>query len=150
MMMDEVEHHTFLKREAIPDASIETVALTERCRKEPWCQAGRSTICISPFGDVMPCNSFPRICGNVRKMSLPQVWRTSGFLRRLRQIRRCDASPRCATCNDIVYCTVCIGASWNETRGQIAPCSWSCEQTRVRAAFNRKPNDRKRRNDKDV
>ena len=150
MMMNAAEYRTFLEREAIPDTCVEMTALTENYRKEPWCQAGLSTLCISPFGDVMPCNSFPRICGDVRKMPLSQIWRTSTFLQHLRQIRRCDVSPRCATCNDIAYCTVCLGASWNETRGQIAPCSWSCEQTHVRAAFNRKPNNRKRKNDKNA
>ena len=145
MMMNAAEYRTFLEREAIPDTCVEKTVLAEKHRNEPCCQAGRSTLCISPWGDVMPCNSFAHICGNVRKMSLSQIWRSSGFLRRLRKIRRRDVSPRCATCNDIAYCTVCLGASWNETQGRIAPCSWSCEQTHVRAAFNRKSINRKQR-----
>lgn len=138
MMMDADEYHTFLDRIAKPDPSNDSPTSIEKYRTEPLCQAGQSTLCVSPFGEVMPCNSFTVSCGNVRRSSLSQIWRTSDFLRRIRKIRRCDVSPRCATCNDIAYCTVCLGASWNETRGQIAPCSWSCEQTRVRAAFNRK------------
>lgn len=138
MMMDADEYHTFLDRVAKPDPSNDSPTSIEKYRTEPLCQAGQSTLCVSPFGEVMPCNSFTVSCGNVRRSSLSQIWRTSDFLRRIRKIRRCDVSPRCATCNDITYCTVCLGASWNETHGQITPCSWSCEQTRVRAAFNRK------------
>ena len=138
MMMDADEYLAFLYRVTNPDTSNDSPILIEKYRTESLCQAGQSTLCVSPFGDVMPCNSFPVCCGNVRLSSLSQTWRTSEFLKRIRKIRRCDVSPRCATCNDITYCTVCLGASWNETHGQITPCSWSCEQTRVRAAFNRK------------
>ncbi len=138
MMMDSAEYMEFLKRETVPNTTLESPELIEKYREEPICQAGQSTLCVSPSGDVMPCNSFSVCCGNVRQSSLSQIWRTSEFLKRIRKTRRCDVSPRCATCSDIAYCTVCLGASWNETHGQIAPCSWSCEQTRVRAAFNRK------------
>lgn len=137
MMMDSAEYMKFLKRETTPNTNVESPALNEKYRKEPFCQAGQSTLCVSPFGDVMPCNSFLVMCGNVRKSSLSQIWRMAELFQHLRKLHRCDASPRCATCADIAYCTVCPGASWNETKGQIVPCSWSCEQTRVRADFNR-------------
>lgn len=145
MMMDATEYKEFLERETEPHPSIETASSIEKCRKEPICHAGQSTLCVSPFGDVMPCNSFPAVCGNVRKSSLSQIWRTSTLLHRLRKLRRYDASPRCSACADIAYCTVCPGASWNETQGRIAPCSWSCEQTRVRATFNRETQTDKQR-----
>lgn len=137
MMMDQEEYRRFLNLEAKPDTSIESAVSLEKLREEPFCQAGQSTLCVSPSGDVMPCNSFPVVCGNVRQKTLSQIWRRSKFLIRLRKLRRRDASPRCAVCPDIAYCTVCPGASWKETNGDISPCSWSCEQTGVRASFNR-------------
>ena len=140
MMMDADEYMKFLEREATPRGAAVTEADIEKSRQEPLCQAGQSTCCISPFGEVMPCNSFSEVCGNVREATLSKIWRTSEFFRRLRKVRRCNVSLRCATCPDVVYCTICPGAAWNETQGQIAPCSWSCEQTHVRAAFNLKTN----------
>lgn len=145
MMMDAMEYKEFLEHETEPYQDVETNISVEKLRKEPICHAGQSTLCVSPFGDIMPCNSFPAVCGNVRKASLSKIWRTSALLRRLRELCRCDASPRCAICEDIAYCTVCPGASWNETQGKIAPCSWSCEQTHVRAVFNRKTQTDKQR-----
>lgn len=144
MMMSASEYEIFLKRETKPDTSVEKTSSIEKFRNEPLCQAGQSTLCISPFGDVMPCNSFPAVCGNVRQGSLAKIWRTSDVLKRLRNLRRCDVSMRCASCADIAYCTICPGASWSETHGRIVPCSWSCEQTRVRADFNRKKKRRKK------
>ena len=137
MMMDAAEYKEFLEHETEPYPGAETKISIEKHRKGPICHAGQSTLCVSPFGDIMPCNSFPAVCGNVRKASLSKIWRTSALLRRLRELCRCDASPLCATCEDIAYCTICPGASWNETQGDIAPCSWSCAQTHVRAVFNR-------------
>ena len=148
MMMNSSEYMEFLKRETAPNTSLESPELIEKHMEEPICQAGQSTLCVSPFGDVMPCNSFPAVCGNIRKTPLPEIWRTSEIFGQLRKLRRRDASSRCAICHDISYCTICPGASWNEAKGQIVPCSWSCEQTKVRANFNRKSKQTtKRRND---
>jgi len=143
MMMDTDEYRHFLEREATPDTSMDSLAANESRRNEPLCHAGQSTFCVSPFGDVMPCNSFPAVCGNIRQLSLSKIWNASEIFRHLRKMHRRDVSPSCISCEDIAYCTVCPGASWIETQGQIAPCSWSCGQTRIRAAFNRQAKGRK-------
>lgn len=137
MMMDSAEYREFLERERTPDPNLENSITPEKRLNRFPCDAGQSTLCISPSGDVMPCNAFLTACGNVRQMSLSKIWRGSEFFRKLRKIRHADISPACANCKDIAYCTVCAGASWTETRGKIVPCSWSCEQTRIRAAFYR-------------
>lgn len=137
LMMDALEYRSFLEHEAIPDTRKRTAPDTSKGRlDEPICHAGQSTLCLTPFGDVLPCNSFLAACGNIKKTTLSNIWRTSDILRYLRKVRRRDISPKCATCKDIAYCTVCPGASWNETHGHIVPTSWSCEQTQVRSAFN--------------
>lgn len=145
MMMDAGEYLRFLKHEAEPDTGAEDACTIEKCKSEPLCQAGQSTLCVSPFGYVTPCNSFPAICGNIRKASIAQIWKASKVLRRLRGIRRSEIMDKCATCEDISYCTVCPGASWSETKGKILPCSWSCEQAHARAAYNRKTNRERKR-----
>ena len=137
MMMDEVEYRQFLERDTVPNTCVEDVHSVEKIKLEPLCQAGQSTLCVSPFGDVMPCNSFPAVCGNIREASISKIWRTSDIFNRLRKICRHNLSSRCETCGDIAYCTVCPGASWSEANGQILPCTWSCEQAHVRADFNR-------------
>ena len=137
MMLRPSEYEAFLERNSTPDPFAGAEQAREVRANGPVCQAGRTTLCVSPTGNVTPCNSFPRVCGNVLEMPLAAIWRKSAPLRRLRALRFKDFSPRCATCADIAFCTICPGASWIETNGSFAPCSWSCEQTAVRAAFNR-------------
>ena len=142
MMLDAAEYLEFLEQKSTPDSGADTDQARVARANGPVCQAGLTTLCVSPTGDVMPCNSFPWRCGNVRESPLAAIWRTGEPLRRLWAMRFKAFSPRCAKCKDIAFCTICPGASWNETHGQLAPCSWSCEQTAVRAAFNRKPQRR--------
>ncbi|MBR4616189.1 MAG: radical SAM protein [Kiritimatiellae bacterium] len=139
LMLDAGEYRSFLERETTPDAGEDIASARERRASEPICQAGLTTLCVSPAGEVRPCNSFSAVCGNVREAPLSQIWRTVDIFRRLRSLRRRDVSPRCSQCKDIAYCTVCPGASWSESGGtSISPSSWSCEQAAVRASFNRK------------
>ena len=112
MMMDASEYRRFLEQDAIPNTAIDNSDEQKKRLDEPLCHAGLSTLCISPFGDVMPCNSFPAVCGNVIQTRLSTIWQTSNIFRFLREFRRRDVSPDCASCKDIVFCTICPGASW--------------------------------------
>ena len=135
MMLDEREYAAFLASE--PPLPTGTEAGHESdVPDSPICQAGCTTLCVTPFGKVRPCNSFPCDCGDVREAPLSRIWKTSPQFRRLRSLRRRDLSPQCAICADIGFCTVCPGAAWNETGGGFAPCSWSCKQAAIRASSN--------------
>lgn len=138
MMLSDAEYREFLERDAVPDASPETAVSPGALAREPVCHAGLSTLCVTPFGAVRPCNSFPRDCGNVRTEPLSRIWKSSPFLKRLRRLRRGDLSPACPACPDMPYCTVCPGAAWSENPDSFGPCSWSCRQAGARADFNRK------------
>ena len=85
MMMDTDEYRHFLEREATPDTSMDSLDANENRRNESLCHAGQSTLCVSPFGDVMPCNSFPAVCGNIRQLSLSKIWNASEIFRHLQK-----------------------------------------------------------------
>ncbi len=58
------------------------------------CQAFRSTCFLSPEGDVYPCHVWDRPVGNVREISIPELWNSEAL-----QEARCDIRvgncPRC-------------------------------------------------------
>lgn len=137
LMLDDAEYREFLERDIHPESGIDTQERRVGRANANVCQAGLSTLCISPFGIVRPCNSFQLDCGNVRNSSLSQIWRNSPTLKLVRQLRMKDFSEHCAICPNIMFCSICPGASWSESK-TFAPCSWSCGQASVRANFNRK------------
>lgn len=69
------------------------------------CQALRSTLFISPEGDVYPCHIWDRPLGNVRETSLRAVWDSAGVAAARRDVERlacggcfsaCEAYPALA------------------------------------------------------
>lgn len=103
---------------------------------DPVCSVGRSALTFTPNGDIVPCIQFPMVLGNVAKNSVSDVWEHSPELKRLGQMKFRDISPRCATCEDSGFCSVCPAISWGES-GKLAPCGFSCRHARTRHEFFR-------------
>jgi len=71
-----------------------------------WCAAAITSCTISPTGNVMPCDVSGEVSlGNVREMSLKEVWRNSAILKTLRTLTRREQEP-CTKCR---LNEVCIG-----------------------------------------
>ena len=51
--------------------------------------------------------------GNLNKHTLKEIWEDSPDIRNLRQIKR-ESFPKCVTCDDRGYCTVCLMTNANE------------------------------------
>lgn len=73
------------------------------------CKAAISTCNITPVGDVIPCPAFKHVpeyvAGNVRDLSLREIWKNSHLLKRLRNINisyhdieGCSECKRIETC----------------------------------------------------
>ena len=51
--------------------------------------------------------------GNIEEQSLQEIWNNSKEIKCLRQIKRKDF-PKCVSCEDRGYCTVCMMSNSNE------------------------------------
>lgn len=51
------------------------------------CNAGNSRVCISPTGEVQPCNTLKLSAGSIRNDSFENIWYKSGFFKLLRNIK---------------------------------------------------------------
>lgn len=72
------------------------------------CTICRYKLCVSPNGDVFPCVGWPtNIIGNLNQQTLRDIWENSEKIKALRQIKR-KQFPKCVTCKDRGYCTVCM------------------------------------------
>lgn len=68
------------------------------------CLAGTGVVFVSSIGEVFPCGYFPVSCGNIRRHTLGEIWRTSPVLARLR-----DASGLTGRCGACEYRQTCGG-----------------------------------------
>lgn len=97
-------------------------------RDDVLCKAGISAWCITPYGEVNPCVSWPMPVGDIR-----QGLRTiieSNEARRIARLRQRDRLE-CWSCELIKWCIACPGESWLETRDPLRPSSLACRRARV-------------------
>lgn len=74
--------------------------------KKVFCEAGISTISISPYGEVYPCTNLRISAGNIRNKSFKEIWQESKMLSILRKTLLQE--PRvCNECKLNSYCTHC-------------------------------------------
>lgn len=96
---------------AIQEAALEKELLTG---KDPVCSVCRYSLCVSVEGNVFPCAGWQsNVIGNLNVSTLKEVWEDSEKIRWLRGIKR-DSFPKCVSCENRGYCTVCMMANANE------------------------------------
>ena len=79
------------------------------------CSVCNSSICIAENGNVYPCAGWQDyIVGNVKEVSLNDIWNNSEKVQYLRDLRRRDF-PKCIHCSDKEYCTICMVRNANES-----------------------------------
>ena len=81
---------------------------------DPICSICRHYLCVSVHGDIFPCVGWqPKTIGNLKDVSLREIWESSAEVKRLRQIKR-ESFPKCVKCENRGYCTVCMMSNSNE------------------------------------
>lgn len=96
----------------LKEAAQEKELLTE---KDPICSVCRYSLCISVEGNVFPCAGWQsNVIGNLNMNTLKEVWEESEKITWLRSIKR-KAFPKCISCENRGYCTVCMMANANES-----------------------------------
>jgi AdoMet-dependent heme synthase len=106
------------------------------------CQAGLSSLVVSPTGDVRACGIVPSVFGNVREQSFQSILE-SPARRRWTSMTRRDLS-RCQGCKLLAHCAYCPGAAERRTGSPIVRDSVTCARGVVayRAAGGRRDGDR--------
>ena len=79
------------------------------------CSVFNSSICIAENGNVYPCAGWQDyVVGNVKEISLHNIWNNSEKVRYLRDLRNHDF-PKCIQCADKEFCTICMVRNANES-----------------------------------
>lgn len=93
------------------DVAKEKYAMTEN---DPICSICRYYFCISAEGDVFPCVGWQtNKIGSLFDNSVKEIWENSKDIKWLREIKR-KSFPKCVSCEDRGYCTVCMMSNSNE------------------------------------
>ncbi len=100
----------------------------------PPCSIGKSGLSVDPFGNVNPCNAYKTNLGNVRRNSLQDIWLLSPELKKIRNLKMRDVSPKCARCENIAFCPVCIGFAEQE-RNEPYFCEDVCLIAKAKRCF---------------
>ena len=70
------------------------------------CTAGRTSICLGPDGNVIPCVFMPdRIMGNIKEARLGEIFRNNPWRDLLSD--RSERQGNCGDCKDRYYCGGC-------------------------------------------
>jgi radical SAM protein with 4Fe4S-binding SPASM domain len=88
---------------------------TDYCRLSPLelelgprrCNAGEYSMCIEPNGDVLPCQSYYVVAGNILRDPWQSIWESDlfrGFRDRVRHPQACGLPEHCRQCPDLTLC----------------------------------------------
>ena len=95
--------------------------------EDPICSICRYNFCVSAEGDVFPCVGWQtNTMGNLKYQTIKEILESSDEIKRLRTIKR-DSFPKCVTCKDRGYCTVCMMSNWNENNDAFMVNDFHCK-----------------------
>ena len=88
---------------------------TDYCRLSPMelelgprrCNAGEYSMCIEPNGDVLPCQSYYVVAGNILHDPWQRIWESDlfrSFRNRVRDPQECGLPEHCWQCPDLPLC----------------------------------------------
>lgn len=99
--------------------------------KDKMCNAGFSSICITPEGNIQPCCAFPMMLGNIRNSSIMKLLNNSTVLdwwkrKTLADCTDCHKHPYC------VFCQMCAGNNFIAHGTPLKPSENNCSIAKVR------------------
>lgn len=90
------------------------------------CSAGRTSLTINPYGDVLPCTFFNAIAGNIREEKIFDIWNNSHVFKFIRSIKSEDFD-KCNGCKNKNYCHICMANNMNESSDFRVPSFRYCD-----------------------
>lgn len=103
----------------------------------PQCGTARDAIAIGPEGDIYPCLQMKKAAGNIRTGRIAEVWKSSEWLRTIRNFKRSDNS-KCVSCGDKNYCAMCPAVALMTTGKLSGDYPDACEGASVRHEIHQK------------
>lgn len=97
----------------------------------PPCGACRSSFCISPDGDILPCVAFRKVLGNVHSKRVSDIANSSPFVKQWSQITSQDYGE-CYTHEYCFYCNFCPGNNYNDNGAPLNGGENNCYYAKVR------------------
>lgn len=80
----------------------------------PICSICRFNFCVSAEGNAFPCIGWQtNVIADLNQQNVNDVWEKSPDIMRFRTIKR-SSFPKCVSCKDRGYCTVCMMSNSNE------------------------------------
>lgn len=84
--------------------------------KDMMCPVCQSSLCISPKGDVYPCEGWQSlVMGNINDTSLSEIWENGELANQLRSLTIKDFS-KCSSCGSRDFCNICLIRNVNESK----------------------------------
>ena len=102
-----------------------TASVTDNDSNYHICGAGRNILSINPYGEVFPCNSLMLSCGNVRNLSIKDIWDDADVLNRVRNFTM-SMIKGCEKCDKQDVCGFCPGSAMMETGDPLMKYSEAC------------------------
>lgn len=119
------------------------------------CGAGRSTMNISAEGNISPCNSLPLEYGNLKNISMSDVWKNSYVGKEISENNRVYSKEKsestnpserlsswqavkrgmydvCGTFERCNWCQKCPGMAYLETGSELKPSTTNCRNSAAR------------------
>lgn len=95
------------------------------------CSTIRYSLAITANGDVIPCNAFNYIVGNIKNNSIKSIWEDSEELHSL-QDTVWENVVECNNCKNKKFCYKCPGITLVEEKDYLKKSSLACQHAKVR------------------
>jgi MoaA/NifB/PqqE/SkfB family radical SAM enzyme len=101
------------------------------------CKAGVSLFCVKPNGDLIPCNCFPMVLGNMQKQHFKDIIHSSTLLCDWRNTKAFQYIE-CWTHDYCAYCDYCVGNNFNEHGNPLKAGENNCYMAKNRYSLAQK------------
>ena len=95
------------------------------------CNAGQSSLCINPYGQVFLCAQFPLQIGDIRQAEINQIWEESEKLQWWRDHNSISLKTECCGCEHFNDCKFCPGQAYTFTGNPLAKYEGACISTEL-------------------
>ena len=113
---------------------VNGVDLSTKSIEDYMCPSIRSSFSINSNGDVIPCNVFPVVLGNVKSNNISDIWKDSKQLKILQETKWIDLNT-CKSCEKTSFCVRCPGLAMYEDGDMFGPSSSACSIAEVRQDY---------------
>ena len=113
------------------DKSLGLLKKNQLSDEDYVCNRLRSSLFINCKGDVYPCDTFAKSCGNIYENTVEEIWNDSAELKYIRNLKLGDMSS-CKGCKKKGFCLKCPGISQLEEGDVMRKSRLACQLADIR------------------